>query len=582
MKKYRFVAWVLLVMLLLSGCGQSVSQPTPEKATFSDELAGVLQQSDETDDSSSEAENLQYHIVMDSRIASSNARSGYLHRDCSTLQQVLACLKTSVSGKDYEGYYTGYNNVYETDPTTQQKKQTGVSCYAATDDFFAKAASASYPTTDLLPSEAIEQMAAEASRDDLYVFITDLAMPSSGENYKIIDALNGIVSDYDLTLGLIGVQADYSGTVYDIPISSFGVELPDDETYTKPVYLLFMGGKEAVFNWMDSFLVTSESNSHLNKDGQVNALYYYKYDYKLVPTSAYANAQAVSISYPESLTPYMLQCDPEIMFESVTDDPESTALIDGISFEKIYSGIKSAASAIGDTDGLELSFSIPFEIICDAQEPQSKLMKAGQQVALEDVSLTLEGSVTRIELGWTGEDQPLQVEIADSAVGSELYLDFDGAEIDATDGVVKISGSYDATGLTLDSPVIYAVRMHLECEADAEALTGVYDTSWLDDWQMDLEQLQKQWGRDAAVELALKTPHLSDIFGNALFSANIAAVKKYVSSDSARFVQGINFGFVLREQARYYNNETDWADTENFGWAFSSDDVDRINGSNNQ
>jgi len=128
----------------------------------------------------------------------------------------------------------------------------------------------------------------------------------------------------------------------------------------------------------------------------------------------------------------------------------------------------------------------------------------------------------------------------------------------------------------LDNPVIYSVRMTFKCKAPSQFLEESYDTAWLNQWQMDLDKLQKNWGTEGNIAEALKTPYLSDIFGEALLNANIAVVQKYISDFSTQYVNGINFGVVLREQALHYNNMEDWKDDEDFGWAFSKSDVDMM------
>ena len=575
----RVYVYILLVfaMLFLSGCKNPDIEPVPENAEISDELLDKLQLPSMPEDSSSIVADVKYHIIMDSRIASSSNRSGYLNRNCATLQQILFCLKTSVSGKEYQGYFTNQTNVYKVDQDTQDSIIVGVSNFAETDDVFAMAASEGFPNTDILPSETIAQMAREVTDDSVYVFITDLAMPETSESYRIINALSdGVIANNNLTLGLIGIQADYSGTVCDIPISKLGVELPSGDIYKKPVYLIYIGQKEAVFELMNDFLQTSQSNDKLNEPGQIKTLYYYKYDLiKNAVTDANGLQQPLSITYSGRLNNYMKQqYNPNFIFTGIPDDMKTKVLFQGMSLSKVYSGILSDDRISNEKNNLQFSFMIPFEVAFNSGAVKSDLLRTGEVLRLSDLSLSLTADISRIVL--SKDDSMLHIGSTESVDSKELNISTDNAEFDLESGTVNVSGDYDISCLRLDEPTIYLVRMAIKCAVPTEALVKSYDVSWLNDWQMDLVEVQKGWGRKEAIELVLKTPYLADIFGNALYGANIAAVQQYISDRSVRYVRGIDFGFVLREQALFYDKTGDWEDTEDFGWAFSKVDIDRM------
>ena len=579
MQKFCIPIFLVLGMLFGLACGPAfVQDPVPPKLAFSDELFDVLQLPSAPEDTSNGDQDTKCSIIMDSRIASSNGSSGYLKKNCYTFSQILACMKTSIAGVKYEGYYTGYDVEQQFNADTQTNTSVIVSNYIKTDEFFAHAVSAGFPNTDMLPSKAIEQIAEDADRDSLYIFITDMAMPRSSESYKIIEALSDeIISDNDLTVGLIGVLADYAGTVYNIPISHLGVNLPANESYQKPIYLLYVGEKKAVFRAMDNFLLASESNSSLNAPGQIRALYYYKYD-----CEPYSDAQAagerqqtMAVSYSGRLTSYMMsdkrqQYDPEYIFARIPDDPEVNALVNSMPLSKVYSGVLADENIENEKDNLAFSFEIPFRIVSDTGSAKSGLLQSGGSIELSDLALSLAVDVTCVKL--RKEDDALQMNKPES-VSKEMNLHTDTANFDLDNATVSVLGDYNASGLTLDEPVIYLARMAVECVLPANVLTKAYDVSWLNDWQIDLTQLQKEWGRDTAIEQVLKTPYIADIFGKALLDANITLVQRYVSENDAQYVQGIDFGFVLREQAQNYSNLKDFEDNEDLGWAFSRADV---------
>lgn len=514
---------------------------------------------------------------MDSRIASNSNRSGYLGKNCTTLQNILSCLQTSVTGKNYVGYYTGKADVYETDPVSSQQIKIGTTNYSVTDDFFAQASCARFPNTDVLPSETIAQIAKDVSEDSVYVYLTDLAMPNAGESHRLVSDLSeGVLTNNNLTIGLIGILADYKGTVLDIPISKVGVALPSENEYQKPVYLLFIGQKTAVFELMDSFLTTSEGNSSLNQPEQINALYYYKYDFVTKTESMADDGQkSASIAFNGRLANYVTdQSDLSFIFNVNSEDAGDETILRNLTFEKMYSGILADEKMANDQGNLQFSFEIPYKIQCATESAKSELMKKDGNICLSELSPTLETELYRI--AFHNEAKQLVASKAEAVSSDELYIDANTAKGDEQSESWIVSGNYSASKLELDNPVIYSIRMTFKCKAPSQLLEDSYDTEWLNRWQMDLVKVQQNWGTEENIVEVLKTPYLSDIFGEALLNANIAAVQSYISDFSTQFVNGINFGVVLREQALHYNNEGDWSDDEDFGWAFSKSAVDAM------
>lgn len=592
MKKFLILVFLVFSMLFCCACG--INDPLgsdyqkPAQLTFNDEVYKVLELPSVLEDGSSGSRDVKYNLIMDSRITSSNNSSGYLKKNCYTFSQILACLKTSIAGEEYDGYYTGEDVEQQFNADTQANTSVIVSNYIRTDDFFANAVGARFPNTDMLPSEAIEQIAEDADRDSLYIFITDMAMPQASESYKIIEALGKIFSDNDLTVGLIGIKADYAGSVCNIPISHIGVKLSENKSYQKPIYLLYAGEKNAVFEAMDSFLLASKGNNSLNTPDQVQALYYYKYDCEPNSEAQVAGEQqpTISISYSGGLTSYMKQCTPECVFQ-IPDETDEKTLVDGVSLSKIYSGVLQDESISNDENNIEFSFTIPFQIASNTGTAESELLKAGGSIALSELDLSLRAEVQRVELNMQGDSEQtkkqgetLQMSNPESVDSKEINLYTDDAKFDLDNATVSVVGNYNVSFLELDIPVIYLARMTVECALPNEVLADAYDVSWLNDWQMDQTQLQKDWGKDTAIEQALRTPFIADIFGKALLDANITFVQRYISNSTTQYVQGIDFGLVLREQRRYY--DSNWEDTDNqegADWAFSNAEiVEMMNG----
>lgn len=607
MRKYIILIFLVFSMLLCCACGISEPPgwdcPKSAKLSFTDEVYKVLELpsatkdgsggTSATKDESSGSGDIVYNLIIDSRIASSNSCSGYLKKNCYTFSQILACLKTSIAGEEYVGYYTGENVEQQFNADTQTNTSVIVSNYIKTDDFFANTVGARFPNTDMLPSKAIAQIAEDADRDNLYVFITDMAMPQASESYKIIEALDKVISDNDLTVGLIGIMADYAGTVYNIPISHIGVSLPDNnESYKKPIYLLYAGEKNAVFEAMDSFLLACEGNDSLKTPDQVEALYYFKYDCEPNSEAQTISEQqpTIAVSFSGYLANYMKQdtTKNQDIFTLVSEDSEEKtlserkALSESMPFYKIYIGARNDESISNEKYNLEFSFTIPFQIVSDtgtakSELLKSELLKSGESIALSELDLSLLKEVLRVELTKQGnleqtkQGETLQIGNPESADGKDINLHTEDAKFDLDNATVSVVGDYNVSFLNQDIPVIYLVRMTVESALPKEILANAYDVSWLNDWQMNQTKLQEDWGKDTAIEQALKTPYIADIFGKALLDANITSVQKCISDSSAQFKQGIDFGFVLREQRRYYDSK--WEDTVGDDWAFSNAEI---------
>lgn len=576
MRRFFLSALLVSIAMIGFGCNDTICEPDPPaKAALHEDLLEELKLPRAPENHVNATQEIEYHIIMDSRIASSNSRSGFLRKNCVTLQNILSCLQTSVSGKGYKGYYTGKAKVYDSDPVSGKQVEVGVTNYSLTNNLFSQASCAKFSSTDLLPSETIVQIASEVTEKSVYVFVTDLAMPNAGESAQIISALSErVLTNNNLTVGLIGALADYCGTVLDIPISKVGVDLPPKGHYQKPVYLLLVGQKDAVYELMDTFLYASESNNSLNQTGQMNALYYRKYEFATRKDATTGEVQeAATVKNTGCLAKYMVdQYNPSNIFKMSAEDSEWKDVLSNLPFSKIYSGIKFDKNMTSDKGNLQFSFEIPYKIQSMNESAKSELMKKVGDISLSELSPTLNTELYRI--AFHEDASELVVSKAEPVSSDELYIDANTAKSDPQSERWTVSGNYNASKLELDNPVIYSVRMTFNCKAPSQLLEKSYDTAWLKQWQMDLDKLQKNWGSESNIGEALKTPYLADIFGNALLNANTTAVQKYISDFSTQYVNGINFGVVLREQALHYNNEGDWEDDEDFGWAFSKSAVD--------
>lgn len=583
--KRRFLSVVALVILILSmmqliGCALGSPPPEPIRALFTKEVDDALRSTRLKAPSDPDKEEMRYEVVVDSRLASNFGTNGYVQKGCTTLQNIFSCCRNMISTEKYSGYYTcDPYEVCQIDPITQENMPIGSSVCKETASVFSIAANGHCPGTHTMPAQAIAQIAESADESSVHIFITDLAMPQPSDAYMIVDALTDwIIPNNSLTMGLIGVQADFAGIVRDIPVTYVGVQLPERSNYQKPIYLLFIGEKKAVFSSMDHFLRECENNDGLSADGQVNAMYYYKYDRKCtLPASVLSSKQQdVSVAYTELLPEYMLeQYNTTYVFSDIPEDPETKEFVTAMPFAKVYSGILADARIWDETDNVTFSFPIPYEIVCETGNAKSKLLKPGQSLEFSDGTLTLTSELQRLRYILSGE--ALHLEGWSAANGDGLTLSSNTALFDLGRErgrkAVTVAGRIDVTQFELDNPAIFKAEFDVSYIPSDEELSRDYDTAWLHDWQMDIDTLQKEWGREACFREAVKSPHLAEVFDEMLLGAHLAAVKSNLSENDTAFEQSAMFGLILREQALYYDNSTDWDDAEGFDWAFSKNEI---------
>jgi len=580
MRKFCILLLLVLGVLFCLACGSGyIQDPVPPRLAYSDELFSVLKIPGAPEDASIGDGDVKYNIIVDSRIASGSGSSGYLRKNCYTFQQILSCMQSSIAGESYIGYFTCKNNKYAIDPETGTNEIIGVTNYVETNDLISRAVSATLPNNEVRPADVIKQIATEVNMENLYIFVTDLSMKNPSESQQIIDAINkGVIKNYNLTLGLIGIKADYSGTVCDIPISNMGVSLPETKIYQKPIYLFFVGEKHAVFEAMDNFLLASEGFSGLNSPEQIETLYYYKYDYTLQSeTETSIDKQGANrISYSGRLATYLKEgYDPSYIISAIPDDSKIRSFINSISLSKMYSGVLNDENIELETDNIQFTFQIPFQLNSDIGTAKSKLLRSENAIDASALSLRLSEDISRIEL--RAQNATLQLTEPETVQNMELTLNTKAVDFNPDSNTICIKGDYNPLGLKLDEPTLYRVRITAQCALPMDVLADAYNIEWLNEWQMDLSQVQKEWGHAAVIDLVRKSPFIAEIFNNALYSSNIAEVQKYIQSASSDFSFAINFGLVLREKAQHYNKEKDWEETEDFGWAFSQADVNEMN-----
>jgi hypothetical protein len=162
-----------------------------------------------------------YRVIVDSNLGDSTScencqANGYLDRRCTTVSAMLTVCSQITSGQPYFGYVSCLAS--ESNSRNEDEIPAGAmkgKSVLQLDAFYEKATKLSTYSdhgcnlVDLVTDMA-EAAGDRAYQNDVFLLVSDLAMKTVGESNQIADALTKyVLADEDLTIGLIGVQADY-------------------------------------------------------------------------------------------------------------------------------------------------------------------------------------------------------------------------------------------------------------------------------------------------------------------------------------------------------------------------------------
>ena len=603
-----FLACICIVVLMWSLCacdpGPNLSPRgliTPSQALY-DELDRV-----NAADVPAEAqpEGPTIHIVLDSSLGDYNGgegfnTAGFLSERCVTFQSVMAACSGITSGQDYYGYISCLEN--DSGPALEGKWAGAAAgtYFQPLADFYTnavKTSAYSQHNSDLvgLVSDVASCAGEPAHEGDVFILISDLAMRDVGESNDIAAVLKADVIESDaLSMGIVGIQADYAGLIRNVPSTSVGIEPRrvfgtagnTSQVYQRPLYLLFIGDKTNVLSVMDQFLQACSEDAYLSEDGQTNSLYYYKLCCRPADESG-----GVDVTFTGNIGEYGTQgYDPAYVFDlngkdsdldgkdSDLDGKDSELdkyrdVINDIEIAKMYKGQR------GESDGnLAFSYRFPYEIVTSPslENGVSRALGAGAVFDFAENNPNVEVAAKQLKYNASEIDSTYPSEIVGwETAAQDLFIvaqpQFDGARQTA-----EILCTIDVSQLQQDAPAIFSLTFHSEYMPDKDTIRAVYDTDWMEEWTMDMGVYQTQWAEKAFLFTeATKTAYFANTFVSNLLNCQINRNIKTISEQFAGFDQTVLCGVVIREQAASYlkGEKESPADSDNLGWAYSYDET---------
>lgn len=599
-----------LVCVCLSACGQIGNRDPRGMIEPSDVLYDEVERVEASQTSSVSEETSYgtptYHIILDSNLGDDTGGegydgNGYLDRRCTTFSSILAICSEITSGQRYFGYVSCLTDA------TKDREETSGSLGAAAAHYFIELKdfynNASKTTTytrydsDLvdLVSDLAETAGKDAYEDDVFLLISDLAMKSVGESEAISDALTKyVVSDENLTLGLIGIQADYVGKIRNVPLTSVGIEprrvlgtsKNTSTVYRRPIYLLIIGEKSNVLTTMDRFLEKSANTSSLAAEGQVESLYFYGLD--CVP---YAEMAAGLMQYGSVQTEDAIKMDftgnisrlgtadydMSYIFNLGNGTPEELAnAICSIPFAKLYAG------AVGKADeNVRITCRFPFELISSPvlDATATNDLNGGKAFGFTRDNSTVSITIRQLAYAAVSEDATEAAEIVGwESPNANLITLAEAPQFNDDTDEIEICCKLDTSQLKRDEPLLLSATLQVNYMPDKSEIKALYNTGWLSEWTMDQSIYKQEWAQKAPVfSQATKTAFLSDTFVNNLLDRQIDLSIESAYGQMDAYQKTILFGLVLREKAKYYDkNLVDKDGDENFGWAYSQNEVNQI------
>ena len=451
-------------------------------------------------------------------------------------------------------------------------------------------------------SDVIQAMAKQYQPDNrqVMVFISDLMIPTEA---GCVQAANAIRDTFllpeDTTAGLIGIVGDFRGTIENLPVSpktgytrkiSDYMVLERDESgvFRHPLYILFLGDDQAVLSAMEKAMTKLSSCGLLDDTNECKALFFSEYGLKQV------EERDVSFEFDMGHVDYDAGNDKmAYVMRGVEDDngsvlyPNSTAIPE--EYQLLLSDMRLirlyADSRGSEKDNVILHCNTPFiltdssqkgEVITDKHKlfiPASELDLSDKDYSVEPVIRVLDYQEKdgQIKAAWVEPDAAL--------------IRCDDQSIQVRNGTIEVDLSVNTGLLESDKPLLISVGVRVHVEPKAEEIEALYDTSWINDWTLNLKAFDREFTRQSespssarfTYETTAKTPFLSSLFVGGVADQQIDITRNAIADKTGACAETGMFGIVVRDYPAKYLRNQHWDDKEDFGgWAYSLEDAKEI------
>ena len=454
-------------------------------------------------------------------------------------------------------------------------------------------------------SSVISTLAQQYSKNSgqIIVLVSDLMLSTEDDWTKAASAIQTyIIKPEYTTMGVIGIQGDFRGTIENLPVSPttgkkrkvgdyMVLERKPDGNFRHPLYLMFFGDDQAVLNAMEEAMASLKGSNMLDQTTPYYATYFSEYDVIPRETDEIKTAFDLGVSqydkadYPaENIVRGVKNKAGDTRYPAATEMPESyQQQLNDIPIMKIYNGKR------GNTEkNVTLTYTIPYRIT-DSSQNGAKisdpfgLVAPAKQIVLTKDDYSMKAQILILNNQTDAADGTAQSWIEPDAT----LVSCESVTLDDACEKVEVVLSVDTESLKLDRPLFCRVILHTSIDPQDESIRALFDTSWADDFTLNLKTFDSESiqyndyetsARYTAATTA-RTPYFSNLMQQGIGESQIQLVGDSIREKTSAFEQTAMFGIVVRNDVDSYAPNGKWDYEEDFhGWAFSGKDADDILG----
>jgi len=454
-------------------------------------------------------------------------------------------------------------------------------------------------------SSVISALAQQYSKNpgQVIVLVSDLMLSTEDDWTKAASAIQTyIIKPEYTTMGVIGIQGDFRGTIENLPVSPttgkkrkvgdyMVLERKPDGNFRHPLYLMFFGDDQAVLNAMEKAMASLKGSNMLDQTTPYYATYFSEYDVVSRKTDDIKTVFDLGVSQykaadysAENIVRGVKNKAGEIRYPAATEMPESyQQLLNDIPIMKIYHEKR------GNTEkNVTLTYTIPYAITDSSRNGAKIADPFGLVVPVKDLALTKDDySVTAQILILNNQTDGLDEAALSWIEPDATLVSCESVTLDDACETVEVVLSVDTELLKLDRPLLCQVILHTSIDPQDASIRALFDASWADDFTLNLktfdsESIQYNENDTSARYTAAttaRTPFFSNLMQQGIGESQIQLVGDSIREKTSAFEQTAMFGIVVRNDVDSYVPNGKWESDEDFhGWAFSGKEADEILG----
>jgi hypothetical protein len=439
-----------------------------------------------------------------------------------------------------------------------------------------------------------------ADTDQVMILVSDMMIPTEDDCIRAAKALQeAIVTPANATMGLIGMQAEFRGSIENLPVSPITGQIRKISDYMvrereasgnfrHPLYLLFIGDDQAVLSAMEKSLVALDGSGLLDKTAAPKTLYFSEYDVsRNEKDDIFAEFNMGCQQY--NLADYSAQFlvrgvadgNDKVRYPAATEVPEQyQQLLNQVPIVKIYDLARGTAEK-----NVKIRCKVPYSLIDSSVYGASQQNRYGLFTPAQKLDLALEDYVVSAEIRVLeynadgAKPQARWIEADSSLVSCE------SAVIDENRKKIDVVLNVRTDQLVKDEPLLCSVSVRVSLQPKWEEIENLYDTDWIKDWTLNIKEYDQESIIYGKIESSARftsvttahTPFLSNLICGGFAEQQITALIDHLSQRTTDCVQTTMFGMIVRDVPNRYLGGSTWAEDEDFnGWAFSVEDAMKI------